>query len=383
MTDTERTNDVDETQRSSSRRKFLMTAGLTAAAVGVGGVVYAQQGDTTTFVFDGVTSGWQATAPSSIAGTTNPTLSVTPGEEYEIRWTNADGEPHNIAILDANGNVLHRTELITSGSQTLSFTAEETMSTYLCEAHPSTMVGQIDTSAQGETGVNQSTNQTTQVENVSDIEPQPEGPLGEREHRFVASLSPAEGIESDATGMVYVMVYASTGGWARLVYQVTVDNVDPATVTDAHIRLSRDGTEPIVAPLYETDDVTSGVLNRSNTSSWARQSNSTANTTNASMNTTNASMNTTNATNATNATGANNSTAYPAAPVLSWGRTLSYGNIYANEFSGPLEGNMMIVLVNAMNEGSAFAQIHTEDYPDGLLRGSFEPGMYGTSGGGR
>ena len=154
-----------EPYRSTRRRLLQGTAAATSIG-GLGGlpVVTAQDGDdgegegegadaasgdaldpAETIVLDGFTAGWEGLEPEAIAGTTNPTLTLIPGETYDLTWTNADGLPHNIAFLDAEESVVQRTEIIDEegAEQSVSVTASEELATYLCEVHPSSMVGSI------------------------------------------------------------------------------------------------------------------------------------------------------------------------------------------------------------------------------------------------
>jgi len=105
-------------------------------------------GPTTTFEFRGAIGGWEGIAPSSIEGATNPTLTLQEGETYKLGWTEGDGFGHNIAIRDANGNVIDdlATERTTDpgDGEWLTFTATSEMAEYVCEPHQSTMVGDIE-----------------------------------------------------------------------------------------------------------------------------------------------------------------------------------------------------------------------------------------------
>ncbi|GAB7093188.1 hypothetical protein JCM30237_03400 [Halolamina litorea] len=98
------------------------------------------------FVLDGITEGWGGLAPSSIEGTTNPTLEVEAGQEYTIGWINADGVPHNIAIWNDSDESLQSTENVTTQNQTqtMTFTASAETTQYVCEVHPTTMIGEIN-----------------------------------------------------------------------------------------------------------------------------------------------------------------------------------------------------------------------------------------------
>lgn len=97
--------------------------------------------------FDGQTSGWVGIAPDSIADEENPTLILQEGETYEIGWTRGDGAQHNIAIYNDSDEVVDdlATETTTDpgDDQWLEFEASSEMVTYICEVHPSTMVGDI------------------------------------------------------------------------------------------------------------------------------------------------------------------------------------------------------------------------------------------------
>ena len=125
-----------------SRRRFLRTATATAA-LGASGVAGGQA--TATFTFDGTIPGWVGRSPESIAGQTNPDLRLTPGERYEITWTNVDGEPHNFVILDADGSPIASTDTTSTEGATLSvnFTATEAMAEYYCEYHQGSMRGTV------------------------------------------------------------------------------------------------------------------------------------------------------------------------------------------------------------------------------------------------
>jgi hypothetical protein len=96
--------------------------------------------------FDGQTSGWLGIAPDSIADAENPTLVLQEGETYEIGWTTGDGARHNIEIRDENDEVIDdlQTEIVTEPEdQWLEFEASSEMVTYICQVHPTTMIGDI------------------------------------------------------------------------------------------------------------------------------------------------------------------------------------------------------------------------------------------------
>lgn len=98
------------------------------------------------YELEGHTSpGWVGVSPSSIEGETNPTLTLVPGEEYVVQWTNMDGAGHNFEIEDANGNVMVSSDVVFQEgyTQTVQFTATEEMAEYYCEPHASAMRGDV------------------------------------------------------------------------------------------------------------------------------------------------------------------------------------------------------------------------------------------------
>ncbi|AHG04678.1 glucose/sorbosone dehydrogenase [Halobacterium sp. DL1] len=128
-----------------SRRRVLAGvggAGVAFGLLGYGTTVTAQQ---TEFRLGGELSGWQGQAPASIEGVENPTLELQTGQEYSIVWENLDGQPHNVAIVDGDGNRLVSSEIISEqgATQTVTFTATAEMTEYLCEVHPTSMVGSL------------------------------------------------------------------------------------------------------------------------------------------------------------------------------------------------------------------------------------------------
>jgi hypothetical protein len=91
--------------------------------------------------------GWSGRSPSYIGGERNPTLRLSPGETYDIRWVNLDGERHQLVLADADGTVVHSTTTSTERKSTrvLRFEATDRLATYRCEFHPSTMQGTVVT----------------------------------------------------------------------------------------------------------------------------------------------------------------------------------------------------------------------------------------------
>ncbi|WP_245779483.1 cupredoxin domain-containing protein [Halostagnicola kamekurae] len=109
-----------------------------------GGGVEIEPG--TQIEFDGQTAAWLGIAPDSIADMENPTLILQEGESYEIGWTTGDGAEHNIEIRNENDEVVGdlATEVVTEPEdQWLEFDASSEMATYICEVHPTSMVGDI------------------------------------------------------------------------------------------------------------------------------------------------------------------------------------------------------------------------------------------------
>jgi glucose/arabinose dehydrogenase len=138
--DTEQTSGIGD---PSSRRTFLKATAAAGVLAGVGGVATGQERQE--FVFGGETAGWMGREPSEIEGETNPTLQLEVGQEYAFTWENVDARPHNVAILDGEGEALESTEIINEegATQTLQFTATEEMAEYVCEVHPVSMRGSI------------------------------------------------------------------------------------------------------------------------------------------------------------------------------------------------------------------------------------------------
>ena len=128
-----------------SRRRFL-TLTATSMSAGVGSLTSVQaQSQVATIRLGGETPGWVGRAPARIQNTTNPTLEFEAGTQYRITWENVDGAQHNIALLDAEGNVLQRTPGMSNegATQTIEFTATEEMAEYVCQFHLASMRGDI------------------------------------------------------------------------------------------------------------------------------------------------------------------------------------------------------------------------------------------------
>jgi len=139
--------EAEATRRSVVQSTLVATGAIST----LGTVTTAALGQDQTIELDGFTSAWVGVAPASIEDTDNPTLELESGVEYTITWHNRDNEPHNVIIGDGDGNNLVRTEIITSGSQDVTFTATSEMTTYYCEVHPTSMVGDLEVSEGQET----------------------------------------------------------------------------------------------------------------------------------------------------------------------------------------------------------------------------------------
>ncbi|WP_158056920.1 cupredoxin domain-containing protein [Halorussus halophilus] len=133
-----------------TRRTFLTTAAAGSLAT-VGSQTGSAQAET--FQFGGEVQAWQGRAPESISGQSNPTMQLTAGQEYQVVWENLDGQPHNFALQDAEGNNIVSSNIISEqgATQTVTFTASEAMEQYICEVHPTTMVGDVEVTG-GESG---------------------------------------------------------------------------------------------------------------------------------------------------------------------------------------------------------------------------------------
>ena len=157
-------------QADPSRRTFLALA-ATGALVGTGASGVQAQSQPETIRLGGKVSGWQGRAPERIAGETNPSLELETGQDYRIVWENIDGLGHNLALLDDEGEVIKRTDVMSEQgeTQTLTFTATDAMSEYVCQPHITSMHGSI--SFEDEPTTETQTPQTTE-------EPEPYIPEG-------------------------------------------------------------------------------------------------------------------------------------------------------------------------------------------------------------
>ena len=157
---------TDEESNGTSRRRVLRAIGAGATAMGVTGMASAQQGGQQQpkpdIVLGGEVKAWHGRKPKSIQGKTNPTLNLQAGKTYTVKWKNMDGQPHNFALQDKEGNNLkviegkqgkkRKTSQILQekgATQTVQFTPTKKVSTYICTIHPTTMVGEVKLTSSG------------------------------------------------------------------------------------------------------------------------------------------------------------------------------------------------------------------------------------------
>ncbi|WP_227376636.1 hypothetical protein [Haladaptatus halobius] len=177
----------DRTRSSGqTRRRFLaVTGGALVGLSAVSAVSTAQQTPqpAESFRLGGEVQAWQGRAPQSISGQQNPTLQLQAGQVYEVTWENLDGQPHNFALQNSDGqnlavifpdvqtntgggggnqgggggnqgggqvqppqDAIEVTETVSQqgATQTLRFVATQDVARYVCVIHPTTMVGQVN-----------------------------------------------------------------------------------------------------------------------------------------------------------------------------------------------------------------------------------------------
>lgn len=104
--------------------------------------------DVEEIAFDGYVGGWVGVEPDHIDRVENPTLVLFEGRDYEITWENRDNVKHNLAIYDADDELVEEyvTEVVAERGETatLDFTASSEMTTYICEHQPVIQLGDIE-----------------------------------------------------------------------------------------------------------------------------------------------------------------------------------------------------------------------------------------------
>ena len=143
--DKHRDGNADQATRLATRRRVLSIAALGGTLASVGGVRGSAEQTNDRIELVGRASRWVGRAPADIEGDTNPTLTLTAGQTYEIVWENGDGAPHNVVVVDGDGAELVRSEIVSErgATQTVEFTASEAMAQYFCEVHPTAMRGDL------------------------------------------------------------------------------------------------------------------------------------------------------------------------------------------------------------------------------------------------
>lgn len=103
----------------------------------------------TEIMLDGQVEAWTGVEPEEIADEENPTLVLTSGDSYEITFENADGQQHNLEIVDENDEVVddYETDIVEEEGDTETLEIDEVtdeMAEYVCRPHEGTMRGEID-----------------------------------------------------------------------------------------------------------------------------------------------------------------------------------------------------------------------------------------------
>jgi hypothetical protein len=154
---------------------------------------------------------WRGEAPEDIAGQSNPTLTVTPGETYRVEWTNGigrkeldegsmHGEPlpgHNFVVARDTGHTILRSEFLTEQDETQSvdFVAEANLGFYEDQSQLEAR-GEIEVEEAAETTPEETTSEETTPEETTPAEtPTPEETTPEEEteeETTPAETTPAE-----------------------------------------------------------------------------------------------------------------------------------------------------------------------------------------------
>ena len=140
--------DRQNTGGELSRRSFL-TATAASTLATAGSQTASAQAET--YRFGGEVEAWHGRAPESISGQTNPTIHLTAGQEYRVVWENLDGQPHNFVVQNAEGTAIVSSPIMSEegATQTVTFTATQEMVQYICQVHPTTMVGDVEITGGG------------------------------------------------------------------------------------------------------------------------------------------------------------------------------------------------------------------------------------------
>ncbi|WP_306055655.1 CHRD domain-containing protein [Natronococcus wangiae] len=293
-----------------SRRRVLSTVAVVAVASGTASLASGQEDNEIELA--GSTGGWEGVAPAEIEGEENPTLTLEPGEEYTVTWANEDGQPHNFVIETEDDEHLVETEIISEGNQTVEFTATEDMAEYYCEVHPDSMQGDI-----------QLADDTTEEPAEDENEDEPAEAEAEDEESSIEFpreyhahlLGDPHGVETEASGEARFSVNEDG---TEADYEVTVENI--CNVTQAHIHLGTEGEDgPVVVWLYPEEGMEPELLEGQ------------------------------------------------------FSGTLAEGTITADDFVGEWEDTDFADAVATFEEEGAYVNVHTEEHPDGEIRGQTLP----------
>ena len=151
---------MTETQGDATDRRTVTRRGFLGgvAAVGLLGSAApasAQEGTetgtgttgtpTTEYQLGAQVTGWSGQKPGSIEGTENPTLRLEAGRTYAITWVNLDGQQHQLQVLDADGEPVAESDLVSTQGATgaVEFEAGPGTVAYSCSIHTTSMEGRI------------------------------------------------------------------------------------------------------------------------------------------------------------------------------------------------------------------------------------------------
>lgn len=302
-------NLTDDRTDTTSRRLFMQLAAATGVAAGIGTAASAQE---STIELDGDDDGWIGRSPEEIADERNPTIELIPGETYTLTWTNVDGSPHNVVIIDEGGNQIERTEIIDGegASQTLEFEATEEMSEYFCEVHPDDMRGQIVTGdGDGD------------EEEADQEEPDDSIPISEAfSAGTLSGKGSPEAIDTAASG---ASLFGLDEECDALHYILLVAEIED--VTQAHIHLGGpDEDGDIGAWLFGQRDEEGEFVDS-------------------------------------------------LEQGVSGSGVLATGEIAEGDLVGPLEGESLEGLLDRLRDESVYVNVHTREHPGGEIRGQIGP----------
>lgn len=234
-----------------SRRRVLSAAAIVGIAGGANSLVGGQEmGE---IELEGYTGGWEGVTPAEIEGQTNPTLSLEAGVDYTVTWTNEDGQPHNFVLRDADGNDIVRSDIIEEGSQTVEFTASEDMATYLCEVHPNTMVGDVETEAGTDAPEEEEPEEEEEEPEEEEEEEEEDDGDGDGQEGPTASVT-FEDQSTDGSSVEVASVTTSEGGFVAIHDSRLFDGDALGSVIGVSEYLEAGTHEGVTVDLDETPD---------------------------------------------------------------------------------------------------------------------------------